>query len=94
MLFYDFEVFRYDWLVVVMDMSAKQEHIIINDKVALEQLYKEKSSDIWVGFNSRSYDQYILKAILCGFNPKDVNDYIIVRKNPDGGFQAYSIRYR
>lgn len=28
-LFYDFEVFAYDWLVVVMDMTAKKTHVII-----------------------------------------------------------------
>ena len=32
MLFYDFEVFKYDWLVVVIDMTEKKEHVIINNK--------------------------------------------------------------
>ena len=82
MLFYDFEVFAFDWLVVVMDMTRKQEHVIINDPDALKALYDENVRDIWVGFNSRHYDQYILKGILCGFDPKKINDYIIVRGNP------------
>lgn len=77
-LFYDFEVFKHDWLVVVFDMTAQKEHIIINSKDELEALYKQNMSNIWVGYNSRHYDQYILKAILCGFNPKKMNDWIIV----------------
>ena len=31
MLFYDFEVFKFDWLVVVMDTAEKKKHVIIND---------------------------------------------------------------
>ena len=72
MIFYDFEVFAYDWLVVVMDMTAKKTHVIINSPEELEALYKANIREIWCGFNSRHYDQYILKAILCGFDPKKV----------------------
>lgn len=88
LLFYDFEVFKYDWLVVVMDMTAKKTHVIINSPEELEALYKANIKEIWVGFNSRHYDQYILKAILCGFDPKKVNDYIITRGNPGWKFSS------
>jgi DNA polymerase len=87
-LFYDFEVFAYDWLVVVMDMTAKKTHVIINSPEELEALYKANIKEIWVGFNSRHYDQYILKAILCGFDPKKVNDYIITKGNPGWKFSS------
>ena len=79
MIFYDFEVFKYNWLVVAMDMDARKEHIIIDDKERLSALYSAHKDDIWVGFNSRDYDQWILKAILLDFDPKDVNDFIIVK---------------
>lgn len=78
MLFYDFEVFKHDWLVVIMDMDNQKEHVIINNPSELESFYQEHVSDIWVGFNNRGYDQFILKGILCGFNPKDINDHIIL----------------
>jgi DNA polymerase len=78
MLFYDFEVFMYDWLVVVIDTVEKAEHVIINSKEQLEALYEAHKYDVWVGYNSRHYDQYILKAILCGLNPKELNDWIII----------------
>lgn len=78
-LFYDFEVFAHDWLVVVIDSEAHKEHVIVNSVEELEALYEANKYNIWVGYNSRHYDQYILKAILCGFDPKKVNDFIIVQ---------------
>ena len=68
MVFYDFEVFKYDWLVVILDMDNQKEHVIINNSSELEAFYQEHVNDIWVGFNSRGYDQFILKSILCGLN--------------------------
>lgn len=78
-LFYDFEVFKYDWLVVIVDTDTKKEHIIINDSEKLIQFYHENKNNIWIGFNSNGYDRYILKGIICGFDPKEVNDWIIVK---------------
>ena len=82
MLFYDFEVFKYDWLVVVLDMQNRKEHVIVNDAEALEALYEANKNEIWAGFNNRHYDQYILKGILCGFDPKKINDFIIKKDQP------------
>lgn len=88
MLFYDFEVFSHDWLVVIMDTRNRETTVIVNDPGKLEAFYKANQREIWVGFNSRHYDQYILKAILCGFPPKKVNDYIIVRGLPGWKFSS------
>jgi len=88
LLFYDFEVFKYDWLTVIIDMTKKKEHIIINDPEKLEWIHKENMNEIWTGFNSRHYDQYILKGILCGFDPKKINDYIIAKGNPGWKFSS------
>lgn len=74
-----FEVFQEDWLVVIIDMDERKEHVIINNPGQLEALYQANKKNIWVGFNSRHYDQYVLKGILCGFNPKEINDFIIVK---------------
>lgn len=79
MVFFDFEVFKYDWLVVAIDPVKQKEYVIVNNKRQLEILYNTYKQDIWCGYNCRNYDQYILKAILCGFNPKAVNDWIIVK---------------
>lgn len=88
MLFYDFEVFKHDWLVVIIDMTKKCEYVIVNDPEKLQQVYEDNVNDIWVGFNSRHYDQYILKGILCGFDPKKINDHIIVKGNPGWKFSG------
>lgn len=92
MLVYDFEVFKEDWLTVVLDLNERKEHVIVNDKEQLEALYNKYSNDIWVGFNNKSYDQYIFKAILAGFNPKEMNDFIIVKNKP--GYQFSSLLNR
>ena len=63
-----------------MDSDSKTKTVIIDDPEHLKKFYDNHKSDIWVGFNSKNYDQYILKAILCGFDPKEVNDYIILQK--------------
>lgn len=76
--FYDFEVFKHDWMVVVINLVTHDERVIINDADALIALYEERKRDIWVGYNNLHYDQFIFKGILCGFDPKAINDFIIV----------------
>lgn len=76
--FYDFEVFKYDWLVVIINPIARTKKVIWNDSGALETYYEEHKNEIWIGYNSNHYDQYILKGILCDFDPKKINDFIIV----------------
>lgn len=79
MIFYDFEVFKHDWLAVFIDVTNKTEKVIVNAPDELKALYEANIKDIWVGFNNRHYDQYIMKGILLGMNPKQINDYIIVQ---------------
>lgn len=76
--FYDFEVFKHDWMVVVINPVTRDERVVVNDTDALTALYEERKRDIWVGYNNLHYDQFIFKGILCGFDPKAINDFIIV----------------
>ena len=94
MIFYDFEVFEKDWLAVFIDVTNKKEHVIINSPDKLKALYEANRKDIWVGFNNRHYDQYIMKGILLGMNPKKINDWIIV-DNKEGWqyFAGLRVRY-
>lgn len=78
MIFYDFEVFKFDWLVVLIEPNKQTETVIVNDRKELIEFYEANKEEIWVGFNSRRYDQYILKGILLGIDPKEINDKIIV----------------
>ena len=88
MIFYDFEVFRFDWLVVLIDPVKKQVTEIVNDPDHLSRFYEANKDDIWVGYNSTHYDQYILKGILLGFDPKKINDWIIEQDKPGWKFSS------
>lgn len=75
---YDFEVFAYDWLVVFKDKETGQYTIIHNDNEAIKMVLDDDC--IYVGFNSKHYDSYIMKAVAYGYSPeevKQVNDFII-----------------
>jgi len=87
MLFYDFEVYPHDWLVVIMDTDTKSTHVIVNDREQLINLYNANKNSIWCGYNSRHYDQYILKGILLGMDPYDISKHII--QDHQGGW-SYS----
>lgn len=82
LMFYDFEVFKEDWLVCMTDYFTKQECVIVNDRDKLIRLYnKFKDNTIFIGFNNRHYDDVIFKGILIDMNPKEINDKLIEGKN-------------
>ncbi|VDG74686.1 phage DNA polymerase [Clostridium carnis] len=87
--FYDFEVFKFNWMVVINNPVNKEEKIIVDDVEELKKYYEAHKCEIWVGFNSRSYDQYIMKGLILGFNPKEINDFII--KEGNGGWEYSSL---
>ncbi len=75
---YDCEVFAHDWIVVFKDYETKHFTVIHNDNQALLACIDDDT--VYCGFNSKGYDQYIIKAICAGFSPeeiKQVNDWII-----------------
>ena len=78
MIFYDFEVFKYDWLAVFVDTDKRIKFPIVNDPKALRDLYEANIKNIWVGFNIEHYDKYIFKGILLSMNPKAISDKIVV----------------
>lgn len=88
MIFYDFEVFKHDWLAVFIDVTRKKEHVIINSPDELKALYEANRRDIWVGFNNKHYDQYIMKGILLRLDPKRINDWIIMEKREGWQFSS------
>ena len=80
MLFYDFEVFKYDWLVVIRDTVTRSMSWIYNDVPQLQSFVNNHKKTIWVGYNSSHYDQWILSGILDGRDAFDVSQQIIVQK--------------
>lgn len=76
-ILYDFEVFLHDFLVVFKELG-KESIVIVNDYEEVKKFFYEHQNDIFVGFNNKHYDDYILKAVLSDISPKAVNDFIIV----------------
>lgn len=75
--FYDFEVWPKLWCVTIINPITNEKTVIVNDSKKLIYHYAKHKNEIYVGFNSRNYDDYIFKAILCGFEPWKMNDWII-----------------
>lgn len=71
---------------MAIDPEKDKPYVIWDNPKALEKLYNIYKNDIWVGFNSRHYDQYILKAILCGLSAWECNDWIINKRQPGWSF--------
>ena len=46
MVFYDFEVFKHDWLVVILDMENHSEHVIVNNPEELCDFYNAHKTDV------------------------------------------------
>lgn len=75
---YDVECFAYNWLVVLKDKETGTYTRIWDDNEALKACLDDET--IYIGFNSKHYDQYIIKAIAADLSPQDikqVNDFII-----------------
>ena len=85
---YDFEVLKYDWLVVFKHVGQDQYFIFHNDNDAVEEFVQNYAPCLG-GFNSKHYDDTILKAVLIGSSPEEVklvNDRIIVE-----GFNPWQV---
>jgi len=78
LIVYDCEVFAHDWIVVFKDVETGQYTVIHNDNEALRQSLFDDC--IYISFNGKHYDQFIIKAIWLDCSPEEVkaiNDYII-----------------
>lgn len=74
---FDMEVFTYNYLFVAFDLETKKYTVIEDNREELIKFYNDNKDSIWIGYNCKNYDKYILQAIIEGINPKPVNDYII-----------------
>ena len=76
---FDFEVFRYDWIVDFKSVKYGVHYTIHNSKRELEEFVK-RGNPLFGGFNCKHYDNFIMKAILCGADNalvKEINDWIV-----------------
>ena len=72
MFVFDFEVFMYDWLVVFKNVQTKEYIKIINDVQGLKDFHDKHRDNIFFGYNSKSFDNIIFKAILSDADPYSV----------------------
>ena len=75
---YDTETFAHDFIVVFKEKETGKYAIFHNDNIGVKDFISEDA--IYCGFNTKHYDQFIIKAICAGFSPeevKQVNDWII-----------------
>ena len=75
---YDTEVFKHDFIVVFKEKETSEYAVFHNDNEGVRDFISDDA--IYCGFNSKGYDQYIIKAIVAGFSPEEVkrvNDWII-----------------
>lgn len=78
--FYDFEVFKFDWMVVIINPVEKKINRIVNNYDEFKKYYELHKNEIWSGYNSRAYDSVIAKAVLLGMDVKYVSDCIIINR--------------
>jgi hypothetical protein len=75
---YDTETFAHDFIAIFKDKETGEHYVFHNDNLGVKEFISEDA--IYCGFNTKGYDQYIIKAICAGFSPeevKQVNDWII-----------------
>lgn len=78
LLFFDFESFMYDWMMVARDYDSNEKTVITNDPDVLADFYENNKESIWIGYNNRQFDQYLLKGILLGRNPYEITTKLII----------------
>ena len=86
----DFEVTKFDWLLVIKNYRTRERTIFHNSFPNQVQCFIDDNNPIFIGHNLNYYDKYILKAVLGGFDLseiKQVNDHII------NGGQGFEINY-
>lgn len=77
----DYEVFAHDTLMVVINYRTRERKIFHNATSDDYHTFLDTYHPIFLTYNGKGYDKYILKACLLGYSPeecKTINDFIIV----------------
>ena len=76
----DTEVFAHDWIIDFRAYGQDKHYTIHNDYDKALYFFNTHPDDVFVTFNGKHYDNYIIKAILnraSAETVKDINDFII-----------------
>ena len=80
----DFEQFTHDTLMVVINYRTRERKIFHNATSDEYQTFLDTYHPIFLTYNGKSYDKYILKGCLLGYSPeecKEINDFLINGNN-------------
>ena len=75
----DFEVLSKGnfWMCCMKDYKTKAEHTIVNDRDEFLRVFNKNRNSIWVGYNIKGYDQWIMKSLIANLDPCVVSDKLI-----------------
>lgn len=75
----DFEVLSKGgfWMCCMKDYKTEKEHVIVNDREEFLRVFNKNKDSIWVGYNIKGYDQWIMKGIIAGIDPCIISEKII-----------------
>lgn len=88
---YDIEVFKKDELFVFRDYFTKEWTVINNDLDALRKFYLENRDSLFVGYNSASYDDNVMRATLQGKSSYHVSKTIIGSDDRAAVYKLYNM---
>ena len=77
---YDIEVFAHDWIIVFHEILTGRKETFHNQNYELASFIDEQQDLILGGYNTKHYDQWVLKAIYHDADNatvKELNDFII-----------------
>lgn len=86
LIFFDFECYTNSlcpdtdmayWMVVFRDYHSRKKFTIKNDVAKLKWFYNHYKNDIFVGYNSRGYDQWVFKGVMMGMDAGYITKRII-----------------
>ena len=80
-IFFDFEVTDDEWLFGYMDEQENYNYIL-NDRQSLINFIEiNKEDSIFIGFNNKYYDNYVLKCLWYNIEPSKINYWSIEQGN-------------
>jgi len=80
LIFVDTEVLKRHWLACFIFSETGERVHFHNDRKGLMKFLNQYREYLFIGYNIREYDQWILKALQAGLSPKSVSDAIIKEK--------------
>lgn len=83
------------WMCCMKDYQSGKEHTIINDRTEFLRVFNKNKDSVWVGYNIKGYDVWIMKAIIADIDPCMVSRKLIKERmngwNIDSSFNKIGV---